>query len=84
MVDLRSGEPHSVICRLIALIAQCEDNLVFNVDGDAAEHVAAPGRQCGERFQHELVRDGLTLRAFEERVVRRRRGCVATGCRHRT
>src|SRR5271167_2267109 len=43
-VVLFSGsEPHSVICSLVALVAQDEGNLVLNVDRQAAKHGVGPG-----------------------------------------
>jgi hypothetical protein len=63
------GKPHSIVCSLVAFVAQYEDNLVLNVDREAAEREADLGRECGDRLQHELMGDSLALFDGEERVV---------------
>ena len=57
MVFLGGGQPHSVVCCPIALVAEDEDNLVLNVDREAAKHGASLGRQRSDRVEHELMRD---------------------------
>jgi len=40
MVFFDGGEPHFIVCRLIALISQNEDKLPLDVDRDATKHGA--------------------------------------------
>ena len=54
-------EPHSVVRRRIALVAENQDNLVLHIDCKAAKHGARLGRERGDRVEHELMRDGLAL-----------------------
>jgi len=49
------SEPHPVVCRLITFVAEDEDNLVLNVDREAAEHGARLGRQRSDCVEHEFV-----------------------------
>ena len=60
MVLPGSGEPDPVVGARVALVAECEYNLVSNVDREAAEHGASPGRQPSDRVEHELMRDNFT------------------------
>jgi len=76
-------EPDPVIVRFVALVAQYEDNLVLNVDRKAAEHGVGPGRQSGDRLEHELVRDGLALLYSEVGIVQRESARIAARLRHR-
>lgn len=82
VVFLGRGQPHSVVCRPIALVTEDEDNLVLNVDREAAKHGASLGRQRRDRVEHELMRDSLTLLDGEERILKRKGGFIATGLRH--
>jgi translation initiation factor IF-1 len=84
MVLFGGGKPHSIVCGLVAFVAQYEDNLVLNVDREAAEHGAGLGRECGDRLQHELMRDSLALFDGEERVVQWERAYISMRTRHRT
>ena len=63
------GEPYPVVGRLGALVAQYKDDLVLNVDREAAEHGAGLGRQRSDRLEHEFIRDGLAPLDGEEAVV---------------
>jgi hypothetical protein len=64
-----SSEPYPIIGSLVALVAQYEDNLVLNVDREAAEHGAGRGRQRSDHVEHEFMRDGLALLDGEKGVV---------------
>jgi hypothetical protein len=79
VVLLGGGEPHPVVGRRVAFIAEDEDNLVLNVDRKAAEHGAGHGRQRSERVEHECMRDRLALLDGEEGIVQRDEGRFATG-----
>lgn len=76
------SEPHAVVCRLITLVAKDEDNLVLNVDREAAEHGARLGRQRSDRVEHEFMWNRLARLDAEQGVVRREEGRIATGLRH--
>jgi hypothetical protein len=69
VVLLCCREPHSIVCRLVGLIPQYEDNLVPNVDSEATEHGANFGRQRSDRVKYKLMRDSLALLGSEEGVV---------------
>ena len=77
-----SGQPHSVVRRPIALVAEDEDYFVLNVDREAAKHGASLGRQWSHRVEHELMRDALPLFEGEGDVIHRKGGFIATGLRH--
>src|ERR1039458_9376253 len=79
-----SGEPYPVVGGLVALVAQYEDDLVLNVDREAAEHGMGLGRQRGDRVEHELMRDGLAPLDGEAGIVQRQQWRIAMGCGHRT
>src|ERR1039458_2149766 len=79
-----SGEPYPVVGGLVALVAQYEDDLVLNVDREAAEHGTGLGRQRGDRVEHELMRDGLAPLDGEAGIVQRQQWRIAMGCGHRT
>jgi hypothetical protein len=49
------SEPHPVVCRLITFVAEDEDNLVLNVDREAAEHGARLGRQRSDCVELEFM-----------------------------
>ena len=66
MVLLSGGEPDPVVCSLIALVPQYENNLVLNVYGKTAEHRPRQRRQRSNRVEHELMWNGLALRAAEK------------------
>jgi len=76
------SQPHSVVRRPIALVAEDEDYLVLNVDREAAKHGASLGRQRGHRVEHELMRDRLSLLDGEGSVIERKGGFIATAFRH--
>lgn len=38
MVLLGGGKPDSVVCAIVALVTEDEDDLVLNIDGETAEH----------------------------------------------
>jgi DNA-binding PadR family transcriptional regulator len=59
MVVDRGGEPQAVVFPLLLLLPQHEDNLVFNIDCQAAEHGPGFDLDLGERIQHKLVGRGL-------------------------
>ena len=82
MVLLGGGEPHPVVCRLVAFVAKDEDNLVLNVDREAAEHGAGLGQQRSDGVEHEFVRNRLALFDGEDGVVQREEGRIATRLRH--
>src|SRR5271166_3391005 len=84
VVLLGGGEPNSVICRLVALVAENEDNLVLNVNREAAKHGASPGQQRSNRVQHKLVGYDLAMLGGEERVAQKQGGRITTRLRHRT
>src|ERR1017187_8964853 len=79
-----SGEPYPVVGGLVALVAQYEDDLVLNVDREAAEHGTGLGRRRGDRVEHELMRDGLAPLDGEAGIVQRQQWRIAMGCGHRT
>jgi len=79
MVLLGGGEPHPVICRVAALVPEDQDNLLLNVDREAAEHGAGTGRQWSNRIEHELMRNSLALLDGKQGIVQREKGCIATG-----
>jgi len=54
------GEPHSVVFYLFLPFAKDEDNLVSNINGEAAEHGARLDRELGDGVEHKRVRHGLT------------------------
>lgn len=72
------AEPHPVVRIRSGLIAQDEDDLVPDVDREAAEHRVSPWRHRSERVEHELMRDVLA-RLGGEGGVRRGGGLVAAG-----
>lgn len=78
------GEPHPVVDGIIALIAQYKDDLFPNVNCDAAEHRAGPGRQSSDRFEHELMRDSFAQLDGLDVIVPPENGRTATRFRHRT
>src|SRR5271157_1216009 len=82
VVIFGSRQPHPVVCRFVALVAEYENNLVRDVDREAAEHGASRRRQRGEGVEHELMRNGLAL-LDGEGVVQREKGHDATALRHR-
>ena len=82
VVLLGRGQPHSVVRRPIALVAQDDDYLVLNVDREAAKHRASLGRQRNHRVEHELMWDGLSLLDGEEGVHQWEGGFIATELRH--
>jgi hypothetical protein len=55
----RGGEPDPVVFSRFALVAENEDDVVRNVDREAAEHGANLGRQRSDRVEHELMWDIL-------------------------
>jgi len=61
MVLLGGRKPYAVIWRSVALVAQYDDDLFFNIDGKAAKHRAGHRRQVGERIQHEFMGNHLPL-----------------------
>jgi hypothetical protein len=71
MMLLGSGEPHPVVCRRFTLVAEDEDNLVFDIDRKAAEHWPGSRREQRNRVEHEFMRNGFTLFDGEESVVQR-------------
>lgn len=75
------GQPHSVIFRLAGLVAQDEDDLVLDVDGEAAEHGPRAGKQRGDCVEHEFVRDGFAAFDGEGRTFEREKR-IATGLFH--
>jgi hypothetical protein len=79
----RGGKPYSIVRRTVALVAQYEDNLVLNKDGEAAEHGASPGRERSNRVEHKCMRYDLALFGGEESAVLRERGEIATSLRAR-
>jgi hypothetical protein len=83
MMLLGGAEPHSVVCTLVQLVTQYEDDLIPNIDRQAAEHGSGTGRQRIDRFEHELMRHGLALFGSEDDVLRREKGRIATTLRHR-
>jgi len=84
VVLLGGGEPHTVVCRLLALVAEDEDDLVLNIDREAAKHGVSPGQQRSDRVQYKLVGYDLALLGGGDRVAQREDGRIATRLRHRT
>src|SRR5271156_856420 len=84
MVFLGSGEPDSVVRGFIRLVAKDEDNLVLNIDGQAAEHRPGHGGQGSNRVEHELMRDRFTRLAAEKWSVQRGRDRIAARPGHRS
>jgi len=82
MVLLGGCEPHSIVCRLVGLIPQYEDNLVPNVDSEATEHGASFGRQHSDRVKYKPMRDSLALLGSEQCVVYRPKPRIVTVLRH--
>ncbi len=78
------GEPHSVVGRLAGLvfISEDEDDLVCNIDGEAAEHGASPRRQRPEGVEHKFMRHRLPPLDGKDSVVQRKNGRFASGLRH--
>src|SRR5262245_57740416 len=72
-------EPHPVVCRLVALVAQYENNLLLNVDREASEHGARFRRQRSDRVEHELMRYGFAPPDGEGGVVWWQTGSNPTG-----
>jgi hypothetical protein len=79
MVLFGSGQPHSVVRRPIALVAEDEDYLVLNLDREAAKHGASLGRQRNHRVEHELMRGRLSLLDGEGSVIQRERRLYRDG-----
>jgi hypothetical protein len=71
------SEPHPVVCHLITFVAEDEDNLVLNIDREAAEHGARLGRQRRDRVEDEFMWDRLARLAGEQGVVKREEGRVS-------
>ena len=82
VVLLGRGQPHSVVRLPLAPVAEDKDNLVLNVDREAAKHGASLGRHRSHRVEHELMRDRLSLLDGEEGARQREGGSIATGLRH--
>ena len=84
-MSFRGGEPHTVIGSTIGLVTQCEDNLIANIDGEAAEQGAGHGRHRVKGIEHEGVGDGLTRLDIENGVVHCSQdtliGVIPTACR---
>jgi hypothetical protein len=74
---LGCGEPDPVVFRVAGLVAEDEDNLVPDVNREAAEHVTRGGRQRSERIEHKFMRDSLALLDGEESVLRREKNQIA-------
>jgi len=77
------GEPDAIVFGLAGFVAKDEDDFVFDVDCEAAEHGAGARRDGGERVEDEFVRDGLAAGDGEGRSAGRRYGRVAAGLWHR-
>jgi hypothetical protein len=78
------GQPHRVVSRLVALIAQYKDNFLLNVDRKAAEHGPGLGRQRSNRCEDELMLDGLALLDDKEGVVQREKARFLSGLLYRS
>lgn len=76
------GEPHSVIRSSTAFVTEYEDNLVFNINREAAEHGASPGRPRRDRVEYELIGDDFARLWGERGLVQREKGRAATTRRH--
>jgi len=74
-------QPHSVVPRCDALLAQNQDNFLPHVHRETAEHRPCPRRQRVKRIQHELKGDNSAPLASKEDLIGQGRG-FATG-RHR-
>lgn len=75
-----SGEPHAVIFRFAGLVAEDEDDLILNVDGEAAERGPGAGRQGSDGVEYEFVRDGFAAFDGEGRSVEREGRIAARLC----
>jgi len=73
------GKPHSVICDALRLVAEDQNDFVFHVNGEAAEHWPSVRRQRSDRVEDELVRNGLALLERESGTSQRR---VSARLRH--
>ena len=69
MARFRGGKPNAIGGRCIALISEYENDLVVNVDGEAAEHGASHRRQSGKSIENEFVRNGVSGFEDEYRVI---------------
>jgi hypothetical protein len=74
------GEPDSVVGGVIWFFAEDEDDLLPDVDGEAAEQGAGLGRQRSDRIEYELVWDRLAR--FGEKRIERKRSRVSARFRH--
>lgn len=63
------GQPDSVIRGVSWFVAKDENDLLVDVNCEAAEHGASPGRERSKRVEDELMGDGLTRLSGEEGVV---------------
>jgi len=82
VVLLSGGKPYPVVRSLVTLVTQYEDNLVADINREAAEHGPGCGRQRGNRVEHELMRDNLASLGREKRVIRRQKVLIMTELRH--
>src|SRR5271170_4207504 len=58
VVLLGGGEPYPVVCRLarFVFVPEDEDDLVFHIDCQAAEHRVSSRRQGSKRIEYKLMR----------------------------
>src|SRR5207302_9959903 len=68
------------ICGALRLVPEDQDDFVFHVNGEAAEHRARVWRQRGDRVEHELVRNRFALLERKTGTCRWR---VSARLRHR-
>lgn len=76
------GKPDAIVGCLIWFVAEDQDDLVIDIDREAAEHGAGSGRQGRDCLEDEFVRDGLAALRREGREIRRQEARTATGLWH--
>ena len=82
MMIMGGGQPDSIVGGVCELVAKDENDLVTNVNGEAAEHRTGPRRKRRERIDDEFMRDALSWLDREQSVIQRKRSRVATGLGH--
>jgi hypothetical protein len=75
------GEPYAVVFSFAGLVAEDEDDLFLNIDGEASEHGPGAGREGGDCLEYKFVRDGLAAFDGEGGSVERE-GRIEAGCFH--
>ncbi len=81
VVFLGRGEPYSVVCCPVVLVTEDEDNLLLNVDRQAA-NMDASRRERRDRVEHELMRDSFARLSRETGCPPGKGNFIATSFRH--